>query len=36
MLSEVLKESPVSDYLKPKRVTSPSVKKAYRKPYLQK
>ena len=36
MLSEVLKESPVSDYLKPKRVTSPAVKKAYRKPYLQK
>ena len=36
MLSEVLKESPVSDYLKPKRVTSPAVKSAYRKPYLQK
>ena len=35
MLSEVLKESPVSDYLKPKRVTSPAVKSAYRKPYLQ-
>ena len=36
MLSEVLKESPVSDYLKPKRVTSPAVKSAYRNPYLQK
>ena len=36
MLSEVLKESPVSDYLKPKRVTSPAVNRAYRKPYLQK
>ena len=36
MLSDVLKESPVSDYLKPKRVTSPAVKSAYRKPYLQK
>ena len=36
MLSEVLKESPVSDYLKPKRVTSPAVKSAYRIPYLQK
>ena len=36
MLSEVFKESPVSDYLKPKRVTSPAVKSAYRKPYLQK
>ena len=36
MLSEVLKELPTSDYIKPKRVSSPAVKKAYRKPYLQK
>ena len=39
MLSEVMKESPVSDYLKPKRkvvTTSPAVKKAYKKEYLQK
>ena len=36
MLSEVFKESPVSDYLKPKRVTSPAVNRAYRKTYLQK
>ena len=36
MLSEVLKELPTSDYVKPKRVSSPAVKKAYRKPYLQK
>tara|TARA_B100000214_G_C23511882_1_gene421024 strand:- start:18 stop:374 length:357 start_codon:yes stop_codon:yes gene_type:complete len=39
MLSEVMKESPVSDYLKPKRkvvTTSPAVKKAYRKGYLSK
>ncbi len=36
MLSEVLKELPTSDYIKPKRVNSPAVKKAYRKPYLQK
>lgn len=42
MLSEVMKDlnqSPVSDYLKPKRkvtTTSPSVKKAYRKGYLKK
>jgi len=38
MLSEVMKESPVSDYLKPKRkvvTTSPAVKKAYRKGYLK-
>ena len=34
MLSEVLKELPTSDYVKPKRVSSPAVKKAYRKPYL--
>ena len=36
MLSEVLKELPTSDYIKPKRVSSPAVRKAYRKPYLQK
>ena len=39
MLSEVMKESPVSDYLKPKRkvvTTNPAVKKAYKKEYLQK
>ncbi|BCV07296.1 MAG: hypothetical protein CM15mL1_0210 [Libanvirus sp.] len=39
MLSEVMKESPVSDYLKPKRkvvTTNPAVKKAYRKGYLKK
>jgi hypothetical protein len=36
MLSEVLKELPTSDYVKPKRVSSPAVKKAYRKPYLNK
>lgn len=36
MLSEVLKELPTSDYIKPKRVSSPAVKKAYMKPYLQK
>ncbi len=35
MLSQVLKELPTSDYVKPKRVSSPAVKKAYRKPYLQ-
>ena len=39
MLSEVMKDSPVSEYLKPKRkvvTTSPAVKKAYRKGYLKK
>ena len=39
MLSEVLKESPISDYVKPKRrvrTTSPAVKKAYKKGYLNK
>ena len=39
MLSEVLKELPTSDYVKPKRrarTTSPAVKKAYKKGYLNK
>ena len=39
MLSEVMKDSPVSEYLKPKRkvvTTNPAVKNAYKKGYLQK
>tara|TARA_B100000941_G_scaffold83437_1_gene57454 strand:- start:188 stop:538 length:351 start_codon:yes stop_codon:yes gene_type:complete len=39
MLSEVLKELPTSDYVKPKRkvvTTSPAVKRAYKKGYLKK